>query len=292
MNLCMSSQGKTACVKQAEPALRLLSRLLGHRNKEIHSYVNGALFSLLANGRIRSKAKELVRPVGCLFILTDQYWSVQGLESSVEAVLESKTRTADDEKQLPYVLAQLRGGCFLAQRHNTSDTISTISTDLRSREKNGTVVLPRLSAWEWRNATRAAEVAVEGVGRQTEREGNGTFGPGRRRILCPLCFLPSTSAPRDPGRLTFASANSRPRSQTLDKSGRPSTDLPSRPSIHASILARATKSRAFNSERCPEYRKIDTVCQMMKPVPALGLSQRSLVGSICECWDISPISEL
>lgn len=41
--------------------LKVLTDLLGHDNKEIIPYVNGALYSVLAISSIRNEAKSMVR---------------------------------------------------------------------------------------------------------------------------------------------------------------------------------------------------------------------------------------
>uniref|UniRef100_A0ABM5G456 LisH domain-containing protein ARMC9 n=1 Tax=Pogona vitticeps TaxID=103695 RepID=A0ABM5G456_9SAUR len=59
MNLCLRSAGKKMCAKTANEVLRVLSDLLGHENHEIHPYVNGALYSILALPSIREEARAM-----------------------------------------------------------------------------------------------------------------------------------------------------------------------------------------------------------------------------------------
>ncbi|XP_008118224.1 lisH domain-containing protein ARMC9 isoform X1 [Anolis carolinensis] len=59
MNLCLRSAGKKMCVKIANEVLKVLSDLLGHENHEIHPYVNGALYSILAIPSIREEARAM-----------------------------------------------------------------------------------------------------------------------------------------------------------------------------------------------------------------------------------------
>ncbi|XP_066477875.1 lisH domain-containing protein ARMC9 [Tiliqua scincoides] len=59
MNLCLRSSGKKMCVKIANEVLKVLSDLLGHENHEIHPYVNGALYSILAVPSIREEARAM-----------------------------------------------------------------------------------------------------------------------------------------------------------------------------------------------------------------------------------------
>ncbi|XP_070802661.1 lisH domain-containing protein ARMC9 [Pituophis catenifer annectens] len=59
MNLCLRSSGKKMCVKIANEILKVLSDLLGHENHEIHPYVNGALYSILAIPSIRDEAQAM-----------------------------------------------------------------------------------------------------------------------------------------------------------------------------------------------------------------------------------------
>ncbi|KAJ7324659.1 hypothetical protein JRQ81_017679 [Phrynocephalus forsythii] len=59
MNLCLRSSGKKMCAKMANEVLKVLSDLLGHENHEIHPYVNGALYSILAIPSIREEARAM-----------------------------------------------------------------------------------------------------------------------------------------------------------------------------------------------------------------------------------------
>ncbi|KAF7236975.1 LisH domain-containing protein ARMC9 [Varanus komodoensis] len=59
MNLCLRSSGKKMCVKIANEILKVLSDLLGHENHEIHPYVNGALYSILAIPCVREEARAM-----------------------------------------------------------------------------------------------------------------------------------------------------------------------------------------------------------------------------------------
>ncbi|XP_062439182.1 lisH domain-containing protein ARMC9 isoform X2 [Rhea pennata] len=59
MNLCLRSAGKKTCAKIAHRVLRVLSDLLGHENREIQPYVNGALYSILAIPSVREEARAM-----------------------------------------------------------------------------------------------------------------------------------------------------------------------------------------------------------------------------------------
>ncbi|XP_033006772.1 lisH domain-containing protein ARMC9 isoform X7 [Lacerta agilis] len=59
MNLCLRISGKKMCVNIANEVLKVLSDLLGHENHEIHPYVNGALYSILAIPSIREEARAM-----------------------------------------------------------------------------------------------------------------------------------------------------------------------------------------------------------------------------------------
>ncbi|NXG81060.1 ARMC9 protein, partial [Baryphthengus martii] len=59
MNLCLRSAGKKTCARIANHVLKVLSDLLGHENHEIHPYVNGALYSILAIPSVREEAKAM-----------------------------------------------------------------------------------------------------------------------------------------------------------------------------------------------------------------------------------------
>ncbi|NXQ79842.1 ARMC9 protein, partial [Nyctibius grandis] len=59
MNLCLRSAGKKMCARIANRVLKVLSHLLGHENHEIQSYVNGALYHLLAIPSVREEARAM-----------------------------------------------------------------------------------------------------------------------------------------------------------------------------------------------------------------------------------------
>ncbi|NWU76767.1 ARMC9 protein, partial [Onychorhynchus coronatus] len=59
MNLCLRSAGKRMCARIANHVLKVLSDLLGHENHEIHPYVNGALYSILAIPSVREEARAM-----------------------------------------------------------------------------------------------------------------------------------------------------------------------------------------------------------------------------------------
>uniref|UniRef100_G3VVQ3 LisH domain-containing protein ARMC9 n=1 Tax=Sarcophilus harrisii TaxID=9305 RepID=G3VVQ3_SARHA len=59
MNLCLRSAGKNMCAKVAGLVLKVLSDLLGHENREIQPYVNGALYSILSIPSIREEARAM-----------------------------------------------------------------------------------------------------------------------------------------------------------------------------------------------------------------------------------------
>ncbi|XP_018096826.1 lisH domain-containing protein ARMC9 isoform X1 [Xenopus laevis] len=59
MNLCLRTAGRKLCSRDADHVLKVLSDLLGHENHEIRSYVNGALYSILAVPSIREEARSM-----------------------------------------------------------------------------------------------------------------------------------------------------------------------------------------------------------------------------------------
>ncbi|NXB76399.1 ARMC9 protein, partial [Donacobius atricapilla] len=59
MNLCLRSAGKKICASIPNHTLRVLSSLLDHENPKVQSYVNGALYSILAIPSVREEAKEM-----------------------------------------------------------------------------------------------------------------------------------------------------------------------------------------------------------------------------------------
>lgn len=61
MNLCLRPSGRKMCAPIAKKALKVLSDLLGHEQKEIVPYVNGTLYSILGVPEIRKEARAMVR---------------------------------------------------------------------------------------------------------------------------------------------------------------------------------------------------------------------------------------
>ncbi|NXI83198.1 ARMC9 protein, partial [Rhipidura dahli] len=87
MNLCLRSAGKKICANIPNHMLRVLSGLLGHENLKIQSYVNGALYSILAIPSVREEAKEM------------------GLEEILRCFI--RERNEEMVRQIEYVIKQL-----------------------------------------------------------------------------------------------------------------------------------------------------------------------------------------
>ncbi|NXH93280.1 ARMC9 protein, partial [Pachycephala philippinensis] len=87
MNLCLRSAGKKICASIPSHMLRVLSGLLGHENLKIQSYVNGALYSILAIPSVREEAKEM------------------GMEEILRCFI--KERNEEMVRQIEYVIKQL-----------------------------------------------------------------------------------------------------------------------------------------------------------------------------------------
>ncbi|NWW76759.1 ARMC9 protein, partial [Climacteris rufus] len=87
MNLCLRSAGKEMCARIANSVLRVLSDLLGHENLKIQSYVNGALYSILAIPSVREEAKAM------------------GMEEILHCFI--KERNAEMVRQIEFVIKQL-----------------------------------------------------------------------------------------------------------------------------------------------------------------------------------------
>ncbi|NWU19601.1 ARMC9 protein, partial [Dyaphorophyia castanea] len=87
MNLCLRSAGKKICASIPNHTLRVLSGLLGHENLKIQSYVNGALYSILAIPSVREEAKEM------------------GMEEILRCFI--KERNEEMDRQIEYVIKQL-----------------------------------------------------------------------------------------------------------------------------------------------------------------------------------------
>ncbi|NXY53783.1 ARMC9 protein, partial [Callaeas wilsoni] len=87
MNLCLRSAGKKICASIPNHMLRVLSGLLGHENLKIQSYVNGALYSILAIPSVREEAKEM------------------GMEEILRCFI--KERNEEMVRQIEFVIKQL-----------------------------------------------------------------------------------------------------------------------------------------------------------------------------------------
>ncbi|NWT77844.1 ARMC9 protein, partial [Lanius ludovicianus] len=87
MSLCLRSAGKKICASIPNHILRVLSGLLGHENLKIQSYVNGALYSILAIPSVREEAKEM------------------GMEEILRCFI--KERNEEMVRQIEYVIKQL-----------------------------------------------------------------------------------------------------------------------------------------------------------------------------------------
>ncbi|NWT17834.1 ARMC9 protein, partial [Vireo altiloquus] len=87
MNLCLRSAGKKICASIPNHMLRVLSGLLGHENLKIQSYVNGALYSILAIPSVREEAKEM------------------GMEEILRCFI--KERNEEMVRQIEYIIKQL-----------------------------------------------------------------------------------------------------------------------------------------------------------------------------------------
>ncbi|NWV21505.1 ARMC9 protein, partial [Origma solitaria] len=87
MNLCLRSAGKKMCARIANHVLKVLSDLLGHENLKIQSYVNGALYSILAIPSVREEAKAM------------------GMEEILRCFI--KERNEEMVRQIEFVIKQL-----------------------------------------------------------------------------------------------------------------------------------------------------------------------------------------
>ncbi|XP_032924424.1 lisH domain-containing protein ARMC9 isoform X2 [Catharus ustulatus] len=87
MNLCLRSAGKKMCARIPNHTLRVLSGLLDHENPKVQSYVNGALYSILAIPSVREEAKEM------------------GMEEILRCFI--KERNEEMVRQIEFVIKQL-----------------------------------------------------------------------------------------------------------------------------------------------------------------------------------------
>ncbi|XP_062354818.1 lisH domain-containing protein ARMC9 isoform X1 [Cinclus cinclus] len=92
MNLCLRSAGKKICASIPNHMLRVLSGLLDHENPKIQSYVNGALYSILAIPSVREEAKEM------------------GMEEILRCFM--KERNEETVRQIEFVIKQLNSEPF------------------------------------------------------------------------------------------------------------------------------------------------------------------------------------
>nr|CAD7409566.1 unnamed protein product [Timema poppensis] len=118
MNLCLHRQAKERCVPLSKIVLKVLSALLGTELTHAVPYVNGTLYSLLANPLINQEAKKM----GLCKVL-DHY--LQRSEGEMH-------------KQLEYILRLHRGDCqpdqssVLSEEENEGD--DTEAVDLLEEE--------------------------------------------------------------------------------------------------------------------------------------------------------------
>ncbi|NXO96845.1 ARMC9 protein, partial [Certhia brachydactyla] len=87
MNLCLRSAGKKICASIPNHMLRVLSGLLDNENPKVQSYVNGALYSILAIPSVREEAKEM------------------GMEEILRCFI--KERNEEMVRQIEFVIKQL-----------------------------------------------------------------------------------------------------------------------------------------------------------------------------------------
>uniref|UniRef100_A0A8C5SW47 LisH domain-containing protein ARMC9 n=1 Tax=Laticauda laticaudata TaxID=8630 RepID=A0A8C5SW47_LATLA len=100
MNLCLRSSGKKMCVKIANEILKVLSDLLGHENHEIHPYVNGALYSILAFPSIRDEARAMeMEDILRCYIEEGNADMIQQIEFIIKQLQSGKTWIYDSPQQ-------------------------------------------------------------------------------------------------------------------------------------------------------------------------------------------------
>uniref|UniRef100_A0A8C3QZK5 LisH domain-containing protein ARMC9 n=1 Tax=Cyanoderma ruficeps TaxID=181631 RepID=A0A8C3QZK5_9PASS len=92
MNLCLRSAGKKICASIPNHMLRVLSSLLDHENPKVQSYVNGALYSILAIPSVREEAREM------------------GMEEILRCFI--KERNEEMVRQMEFVIKQLNSEPF------------------------------------------------------------------------------------------------------------------------------------------------------------------------------------
>ncbi|XP_054838948.1 lisH domain-containing protein ARMC9 [Eublepharis macularius] len=105
MNLCLRRSGKKMCVKAANEVLQVLCDLLGHENHEIHPYVNGVLYSVLAVPTIREEARAMeMEDILQGYVVEGNADMIQQIEYIIqqlksENLLDDSAESDDEEKE-------------------------------------------------------------------------------------------------------------------------------------------------------------------------------------------------
>ncbi|NXW57154.1 ARMC9 protein, partial [Eurystomus gularis] len=104
MNLCLRTAGKKMCATIANHVLKVLSDLLGHENHEVQSYVNGALYSILAVPSVREEARAMgMKEILCCFIKEGNAEMTEQIEYIIEQLNSEEplndSVVSDDEEE-------------------------------------------------------------------------------------------------------------------------------------------------------------------------------------------------
>ncbi|EDV24286.1 uncharacterized protein TRIADDRAFT_57604 [Trichoplax adhaerens] len=99
------SAGKIRCESKASAVLKVLCDLLGHENREVRPYVNGALYSILSRPTIREEAKAM------------------GLEDMLNYYQSDSN--AEERRQMEFILKQLNS----ENRHDEEDDAASDDED-------------------------------------------------------------------------------------------------------------------------------------------------------------------
>uniref|UniRef100_A0A8C0Z989 LisH domain-containing protein ARMC9 n=1 Tax=Cyanistes caeruleus TaxID=156563 RepID=A0A8C0Z989_CYACU len=118
MNLCLRSAGKKICASIPNHMLRVLSSLLDHENPKVQSYVNGALYSILAIPSVREEAKEM------------------GMEEILRCFI--KERNEEMVRQIEFVIKQLNSEPF------NDNIVSDDDDDKEEYEEDSNILEPDL----------------------------------------------------------------------------------------------------------------------------------------------------
>ncbi|KAI8848511.1 hypothetical protein BC829DRAFT_393725 [Chytridium lagenaria] len=142
MNLCLRTAGRKQCLRDPERVLGVLADLIQTENPQILTYVNGTLYSILAEPEIRECAREMRQAAddslnGQIDFVLDQLASEEQPDSDAfsedgdeeDHEDEEVDLIEDDDDDIPFdlITSDLTGDALLVQRYATVTTTSRVS---------------------------------------------------------------------------------------------------------------------------------------------------------------------